>query len=127
MLLRISSKNRAVKTFDKWEDKILDYIKSEFENNNLLVLNMEAEDNNSLDMEFGEKCCIITIANDEKGEIYQYVKENSVGNENFIDLYINCYPKNWLCFDIGIIIETIKRFSITTEPDPKYKWEITYM
>jgi hypothetical protein len=125
MNIRLRLKNRKEEKFNKLENNILDKIKKEFENKNILYVYMTVCDND-LQIEFGEQCCFISMTNEERAEIYNFINISEKSNE-YIDLYINCYKKNNLCYNIDDVIEIIQTFSINGEHDSKYQWNIISM
>ena len=79
-----------------------------------------------MQIEFGDKCCFISMDNEDKGEIYGFINSVEDGDE-IIDLYANCYPKNRLCYAIADVLKIIRTFIQTGAPDSNYAWDISDM
>jgi hypothetical protein len=125
MFIKIMTIDKEKILSEDFKENILDYIKNEFEKDNILCVNMTVNDND-LYIEFGKGCCFISMTNEQKAELYNFV-DNKENDDKYIDLYINCYKKYNLCYDINNIVEIIQTFSINGEPNLTYKWEIMSM
>jgi hypothetical protein len=125
MRIKILLKNKEQKSFDRLNDNIFDLIKQEYENSNLLCIDITVREND-MQIEFGYNCFFVSMTSEEKSEIYNSIniKENS--NE-FTDLFANCYHKRMLLNDIVDLVEIIQTFIENGEPDNRYKWEIISM
>ena len=121
MFIKIGLKNNEKKIFNNVNKNTFDLIKQEFEKNNILYINITVKEND-MQIEFGCNCYFISMTNEEKAEIYNFINTKEKSNE-FIDLFINCYPKNMLFNDITELIEIIQTFVEKGEPNIKYKWE----
>ena len=121
MFIKIGLKNNEKKIFNNVNKNTFDLIKQEFEKNNILYINITVKEND-MQIEFGCNCYFISMTNEEKAEIYNFINTKEKSNE-FIDLFINCYPKNMLFNNITELIEIIQTFIEKGEPNIKYKWE----
>jgi hypothetical protein len=122
--IRIGYRTKENKSFKVLDDCLLKTIQDGFENNLFISINIEAH-NNNMQIEFGDKCCFINMDDEEKGEIYVFINNDNA--DEIIDLFVNCYPKNMLCFVIDDILQILKTFVNTGEPDNNYTWNLQNM
>lgn len=104
--------------------------------NLLQLITGEREDGLSIDIEFGDNCCIIVISNEETDEIYWYWDPKEPNEPldlyantadlcaNIVDLYANSYHKNLLCYDVNSLLKIIRKFVDRGEPHPDFQWFI---
>lgn len=97
--------------------------------NLLQLITGEREDGLSIDIEFGNNCCIIVISSEETDEIYWYWDPKEPNEPldlyaNIVDLYANSYHKNLLCYDVNSLLKIIRKFVDTGEPHPDFQWYI---
>ena len=125
LFIKIGLKNNKQKIFDSMNNSTFDFIKKEFENNNILYIKMTVKEND-MQIEFGYNCFYVCMTNEEKAEIYNFINAKEQSKE-YIDLFINCYPKDMLFNDFMDLKEIIQAFVKSGEPNIKYKWEVLPM
>jgi hypothetical protein len=103
------------------DKSIFDLIKNEFENDNILYINITVKEN-IMQIEFGHNCFFVSMSNEKKAEIYNFINDEVHGHK-FVDLFINCYPENMLFNNIMDLMEITQTFIENGEPNIKYKWE----
>jgi hypothetical protein len=125
LFIKIGLKNNEIKKYDNFDKNIFNLITEEYEKNNILYIIMTVKEND-MQIEFGHNCFFVSMTNEEKAEIYNFINDKEQSNE-FIDLFINCYPKNMLFNNIIDLMEIIQTFFENGEPNLKYKLEIIPM
>lgn len=90
------------------------------EGERVLFIGINLIQDSEIQVEFGHKCCFISISNNSNGKAYAFKNTNE--SEELVDLYANCYPKNWLCFSPANVLQMISTFISTGVPDETFQW-----
>jgi hypothetical protein len=124
--IEIIYRDEKKKLFPVADENFLNLIKEGFEAGNLGYVLIDCE-TGSLHMEFGDKYCNIQMDNEENGEIYCFLNPREPDTENFVDLWVNSYPRNMLCRNIEDALNIIRAFAVNGEPNPAFTWDVIDM
>ena len=113
---------KTVEFGEKDIDALISLVKRGFFENTLSFIQMDHESSNEMQIEFGDKCCFISMADEDEGMIYGYMDPEQ-SDEESVDLCANSYPANMLCRSVDDVAVILKTFVSTGRPNEDYTWD----